>query len=169
VLNRKVDIPQLHLDAWRALLNAHAATIERAEQALEAAGLPPLSWYDVLWPLYRAPGRKLRMGELASQVVTISRSGLTRMVDRLEAAGLVRREPSPDDRRGTVVAITREGSALLRRMWPEYAKEIQRWFVEVLDDDEAARLQETLERVHAAAQRELAPGHARSQIQTASY
>jgi DNA-binding MarR family transcriptional regulator len=168
VLNRKVDIPQPHLDAWRALLNAHAATIECAEQALEAAGLPPLSWYDVLWPLHRAPGRKLRMGELASQVVTISRSGLTRLVDRLEAAGLVRREPSPDDRRGTVVAITREGSALLRRMWPEYAKEIQQWFVEVLDDDEAASLQEMLERVHAAAQRERAPGHARSQIQTAS-
>jgi hypothetical protein len=53
-------------------------------------------------------------------------------------------------------------------MWPEYAKEIQRWFVEVLDDDEAASLQEMLERVDAAAQRELAPGHARSQIQTAS-
>jgi DNA-binding MarR family transcriptional regulator len=154
VLNRKVEIPQAHLDAWRAFLNAHAATIERAERALDAAGLPPLSWYDVLWPLYRAPGRELRMGELASQVVTISRTGLTRLVDRLEAAGLVRRTPSPDDRRGTVVAITREGSALLRRMWPEYAKEIQRCFVDVLDQDEAAKLQETLQRVHAAAQRE---------------
>jgi excinuclease UvrABC ATPase subunit len=88
------------------------------------------------------------------QVVTISRTGLTRLVDRLEAAGLVRRTPSPEDRRGTAVAITREGSALLRRMWPEYAKEIQRWFVDVLDQDEAAKLQETLHRVHAAAQRE---------------
>ena len=154
MLNRKIEIPQPHLDAWRAFLNAHAATIERVERALDAAGLPPLSWYDVLWPLYRAPRRELRMGELNSQVVTISRTGLTRLVDRLEAAGLVRRTPSPEDRRGTVVAITREGSALLRRMWPEYAKEIQRCFVDVLDQDEAARLQKTLHRVHAAAQRE---------------
>jgi DNA-binding MarR family transcriptional regulator len=146
-----VEIPEQYLDAWRTFLNAHAAAVERAEQALAAAGLPPLSWYDALWPLYRATGRKLRMGELATQVVTISRSGLTRLVDRLEAAGLVRREASPDDRRGTVVAITREGSALLRRMWPVYAREIRRSFVDVLEVDEAATMREQLERVHAAA------------------
>jgi DNA-binding MarR family transcriptional regulator len=132
-------------------LSAHAATIERIEIALATAGLPPLSWYDALWPLYRASGRKLRMGELAAQVVTISRSGLTRLVDRLEAAGVVRREPSPDDRRGTVVAITRDGSALLREMWPVYAREIRHSFVDVLGDKEAAMLRGALERVHATA------------------
>src|SRR5262249_60605569 len=88
-----VDIPDPYLDAWRALLNAHAASIERTEQAFAAAGLPPLSWYDALWPLYRAPERKLRMGELSRQVVTISRSGLTRLVDRLETDGPV--QPGP--------------------------------------------------------------------------
>jgi len=118
-------------------LDAHAASIERTEQALAAAGLPPLSWYDALWSLYRAPGRKLRMGELSQQVVTISRSGLTRLVDRFEAAGLVRREASPEDRRGTVVAITREGSSLLRRMWPVYAAEIRRSFVDTLEERDA--------------------------------
>jgi DNA-binding MarR family transcriptional regulator len=149
-LAERVEIPEPYLDAWRAFLNAHAAAIERAEGALAAAGLPPLSWYDALWPLYRAPGRKLRMGELAAQVVTISRSGLTRLVDRLERAGLVRREPSPDDRRGTVVAITREGSSLLRRMWPVYAAEIRSSFVDVLEEREAVALQEALGRVGAA-------------------
>ncbi len=48
-----------------AFLNAHAALIRRVEEALATAGLPPLSWYDVLLPLYRAPDRTLRMGELA--------------------------------------------------------------------------------------------------------
>jgi DNA-binding MarR family transcriptional regulator len=147
----EAEISEPYLGAWRTFLNAHAAAIDRVEEALAGAGLPPLSWYDVLWPLHRAPGRKLRMGELSAQVVTISRSGLTRLVDRLEAAGLVRREPSPGDRRGTVVAITRAGSALLRRMWPVYAAEIQRVFVGVLDEQEAARLRDTLARVHKAA------------------
>jgi DNA-binding MarR family transcriptional regulator len=153
------DIPDPYLDAWRTFLSAHAAVIQRVEEALATAGLPPLSWYDALWPLYRAPRRRLRMGELAAQVVTISRSGLTRLVDRLEAAGLVRREASPDDRRGTVVAITREGAALLRRMWPTYAAEIRRSFVDILGEDDAAQLREALERVHAAArQADIDPG-----------
>jgi DNA-binding MarR family transcriptional regulator len=141
------EIPEPYLAAWQALLNAHAGVIGRTEQALTAAGLPPLSWYDALWPLYRAPGRKLRMGELGTQVVTIGRTGLTRLVDRLEAAGLVRREASPNDRRGIVVAITREGSALLRRMWPVYAAEIRRSLVDVLEADEALALREILARV----------------------
>lgn len=151
MVKESAEISEPYLDAWRTFLNAHAAAVDQIEQALAAAGLPPLSWYDALWPLYRAPGRKLRMGELAVQVVTISRSGLTRLVDRLVAAGLVRREPNPDDRRGTVVAITREGSALLRRMWPVYAAEVRRSFIEALDEEEAALLRETLERVHTAA------------------
>jgi DNA-binding MarR family transcriptional regulator len=151
IVSHSAEIPEPYLDAWRTFLNTHSAMTDRIEQALAARGLPPLSWYDVLWPLYRASGRKLRMGELAAQVVTISRSGLTRLVDRVAAAGHVRREPSPDDRRGTVVAITREGSALLRRMWPVYAAEIRHSFVDVLGDEEAATLRETLERVRAAA------------------
>ena len=130
------DIPEPYLRAWRAFLNTHAATIERIEQALGDAGLPPLSWYDALWPLYRAPGRKLRMGELSQEVVTLSRSGLTRLVDRLERAGLVRREPATGDRRGTVVTITREGSSALRRMWPVYAAEIRRSFVDPLEEQD---------------------------------
>jgi DNA-binding MarR family transcriptional regulator len=149
-LAKQVDIPEPYLDAWRTFLNAHAAVIDRAERALSARGLPPLSWYDALWPLYRAPGRELRMGELAAQVVTISRSGLTRLVDRLEGAGLVRREPSPGDRRGTVVAITREGSAVLRRMWPVYAAELRRSFVDVLEEQEAAAIRDALARVQRA-------------------
>lgn len=145
-----------YLDAWRALLNAHAALLERVEDALSAAGLPPLSWYDVLWPLYRAPERTLRAGELAASVVTISRSGLTRLVDRIEAAGLLRRRPSADDRRGTEIVLTKKGAAMLRRMWPVYAAEIEHSFVDVLDTEEAAALRDSLVRVHDAARPRIA-------------
>ncbi|HYZ28763.1 MAG TPA: hypothetical protein VE570_06880, partial [Thermoleophilaceae bacterium] len=54
-----------HLDAWRGVLNAHARLTAQIESALAAAGLPQLAWYDVLWALQSAPGKALRMGELA--------------------------------------------------------------------------------------------------------
>jgi DNA-binding MarR family transcriptional regulator len=125
--------------------------LDRVEEALASAGLPPLAWYDVLWPLYRSPKRTLRAGELAASVVTISRSGLTRLVDRVEAAGLLRRQPSARDRRGTEIVLTKEGAAMLRRMWPVYAAEIQRSFVDVLGNEEATALHDSLARVHEAA------------------
>jgi DNA-binding MarR family transcriptional regulator len=149
----RVEIEEPYLNAWRSFLNAHAAVLARVEDELSSAGLPPLSWYDVLWPLYRARKRTLRAGELAASVVTISRSGLTRLVDRIEAAGLLRRRPSARDRRGTEIVLTREGAAMLRRMWPVYAAEIRRSFVDVLGDDEAAALHDSLVRVHEAARR----------------
>jgi DNA-binding MarR family transcriptional regulator len=143
----KVEIEQPYLDAWRAFLAAHAALMSRVEDALTAAGLPPLSWYDVLWPLYRASERTLRMRELSASVVTISRSGLTRLVDRIEEAGLLRRQASTNDRRGTELVLTKEGAAMLRRMWPVYAAEIQHSFVDALSKEEAAALRDALSRV----------------------
>src|SRR5215211_3581047 len=74
-------IAEDHLNAWRGLLNAHARLTGRIEAELAEAGLPQLAWYDVLWALQRAPGKALRMGELA-EAVTISRSGLARLAGR---------------------------------------------------------------------------------------
>jgi DNA-binding MarR family transcriptional regulator len=104
---------------WRAFVETHASLVREIDGALAAAGLPPLTWYDVLWPLYDAPERRLRMTELAGRVV-LSRTGLTRLVDRVEAAGLVRRAPVPGDRRGTYVCLTPDGKRMLTRMWPTY-------------------------------------------------
>jgi DNA-binding MarR family transcriptional regulator len=112
------------LSAWRALLNAHARVTARIEHALAEAGLPPLSWYDVLWPLHRASRRRLRVGALAVQV-TLSRTGLTRLLDRVERDGLIRREPAPEDRRGCYIVITPAGSAVLRKMWPVYERALE--------------------------------------------
>jgi DNA-binding MarR family transcriptional regulator len=150
------DIDETRLDAWRALLNAHAAMTQRIEEGLAAADLPPLAWYDVLWSLYRAPGRMLRAGELSDSVVTISRSGLTRLVDRIEAGGMLERRISTQDRRVVEIAITGEGRRLLRRMWPVYARVLEEHWVALLGKREAAAVAATLERVHASARGESA-------------
>ena len=106
---------------WRAFLNAHARVTRAIGRDLAEAGLPDLSWYDLLWTLYRQPGRSLRVKELADEVV-LSPTAMSRFVDRVEAAGYVRREPDPDDRRALQVTLTDEGVELLRRMWPVYAR-----------------------------------------------
>jgi DNA-binding MarR family transcriptional regulator len=138
-------VEEVELATWRAFLNAHAVLIQRIEQDLRAHGLPQLSWYDVLWPLYRAKERRLRMNELAEEVV-LSRTGLVRLVDRVEAAGLLRREPVPEDGRGAYAVITDDGAATLRRMWPVYRRHIQHDFIDPLGAG-AGRLRMALERI----------------------
>jgi DNA-binding MarR family transcriptional regulator len=135
-----------HLAAWRAVLNTHARLTGEVEAALADAGLPQLAWYDVLWALYRAPGKALRMGELAD-AVTISRSGLTRLVDRIEAEGLLERRQAPTDRRAVEAAITPEGSKLLRRMWPVYEKVLRSEFESRLTRAEAKALSQALAKI----------------------
>ena len=121
------------LGAWRAFLNAHALATKRISGDLAQAGLPDLTWYDVLWTLYRADGRRLRIRELADAVV-LSSTGMTRFVDRLEAQGLVRREAVPGDRRGAYAVIAKDGIDLLRRMWPVYARGITTYFEPAVRD-----------------------------------
>lgn len=136
--------------AWRALITSNALVLEKIERALAEAELPPLGWYDVLLELFGAPDGRLRMHELARAVV-LSRSGLTRLVDRLEGAGLLRREPDPADRRGSYAAITEDGRATLRRMWPVYAAGIARHLGAHLTDEEARVISGALGRVADAA------------------
>jgi DNA-binding MarR family transcriptional regulator len=133
------------LDAWRAFLTAHAHVTRRISRDLAAAGLPDLSWYDLLWALYTQPERRLRVNELAREVV-LSPTAMSRFVDRVEAAGYVRREPDPHDRRALRVAITESGIELLRRMWPVYERGIERHFAAHLGRS-APRLQAMLRRM----------------------
>ena len=115
------------LSVWRAFLNTHARVTRAIGRDLADAGLPDLGWYDLLWTLYRQPGRSLRVKELAGEVV-LSPTAMSRFVDRVEKAGCVRREPDPDDRRALQVTLTDEGVELLRKMWPVYAEGIERHF-----------------------------------------
>jgi DNA-binding MarR family transcriptional regulator len=145
------DLPPAHLDAWRGVLNAHATVTREVERRLAAAELPSLSWYDVLWALRRAPGHSLRMLELARAVVTISPSGLTRLVDRIEAEGLLVRQPCATDRRGYEAALTPQGTAMLRKMWPVYAGVLEEYLVPGLDESEARAVAAGLGRVSDSA------------------
>ena len=142
-------LAQSREDAWRALITAHAAAVERIERGLLEAGLPPLSWYDVLLELSASPGCRLRMHELARAVV-LSRSGLTRLVDRLEKSGLLRREPDPEDGRGSFAVLTDEGARMREKMWPVYAKGIAEHFGAHVSEEEAEILTRALGRVRAA-------------------
>src|SRR5580765_5546102 len=85
------------LGAWRAFLTAHALITRRIGSDLAAAGLPDLSWYDLLWALYRHPDRRMKVSELADAVV-LSPTAMSRFVDRVEREGYVRREAVPGDR-----------------------------------------------------------------------
>jgi DNA-binding MarR family transcriptional regulator len=141
-----LDMPELddeQLAVWRAFLNAHARVTRAIGRDLAKAGLPDLGWYDLLWTLYRRPGRSLRVKELAEEVV-LSPTAMSRFVDRVEAAGCVRREPDPADRRALQVTLTDEGVELLRRMWPVYAQGIERYFAAHLG---GGSLREMLERI----------------------
>jgi DNA-binding MarR family transcriptional regulator len=133
------------LDAWRALLRGQALVLEQVERELAAAGLPPLGWYDVLTELDKAGGR-LRIHELADAVV-LSRSGLSRLLDRLESAGLLRREPCEGDRRGAYAAITPEGRSKLAEMWPVYERSLVEHFAPALSASRARVLRDALGQV----------------------
>lgn len=136
-----------HHMAMRAILQGHAALIERMEREVSAQGGVSLDSYDVMLALHNAPGGRLKMGELASHVV-LSRSGLTRLMDRMEAAGWVARELAAGDRRSFEAFLTSQGEAAFRETWPFYARAIARALAP-LSEDEARQLTEMLDRVRA--------------------
>ena len=114
------------LDAWRTIVRVQARVAARAEDALADAGLPLLVWHDVLRTLQDVECG-IRMFEVADAIV-MSRSGLTRLIDRLEEGGLVERRECPSDRRGNFLAITDQGRETLGRMWTVYEDVIRQEF-----------------------------------------
>lgn len=144
--------PDAAPSAWPAFLTAYAVLIGEVERRFKQARLPGLAWYDVLWVLERAPRRRLRMHEMADAVV-ITRSNLTRLIDRLEVEGLVARARSPDDRRGAFAVLTASGQQMRKRMWPVYAAAIDELFDRHLSDAERLSLRSVLLRMLAAAPR----------------
>ena len=127
------------ISAWRGLLTIHTKVVSKVEARLAEAGLPTLTWYDVLIVLYEAPEHRLRMSDLAEGVL-LSRSGLTRLVDRLESEGHLRREACATDKRGWHVTLTEKGLALLRTVWPVYGAALQEEFFSRLAPGDAETL-----------------------------
>lgn len=110
---------------WRAVLLAQDRVARALERDLTAAGVLPLSWYDVLVELHAEASGQLRMQELAARVV-LSRTRVSRLVGELEAAGLVERRSDPGDGRAALATITRAGRAAVRRTAPVYTGAIER-------------------------------------------
>jgi DNA-binding MarR family transcriptional regulator len=130
---RRPAADELH--AWRSFLRAHATVVRRLEADLVAAHGLPLAVYDVLVQLVEAPGHRLRMTELAGRVL-LSRSGLTRLVDRMVRDGCVRREPDPQDARGVLAVLTDAGFERLKEASPTHLDGITRYVVDRLSAEQ---------------------------------
>src|SRR5436190_3204436 len=133
------------LEAWSALLRAHATLIRRLDTDLERETGLALADFDVLAQLAEAHG-ELRVTELADRAL-ISRSGMFRRVARLVDEGLVRRDKAGTDARGVAVALTEPGIARLAETAPVHARGISKLFVARLDDEELTLLERALDKV----------------------
>jgi MarR family 2-MHQ and catechol resistance regulon transcriptional repressor len=127
-------------------VESHAGFLGTLEKQLAAGCDLSVQWFEVLMRLVRTPGHRLRMSDLAAQT-TLSASGLTRAVDRLEAEGLVRREACPSDRRGAFAVLTDAGQARITAAVPVHVAQLRAIFDELYTDAELTTFTELLHRL----------------------
>jgi DNA-binding MarR family transcriptional regulator len=132
-------------EAWKAFLRAQSGLIRTLDRELMAEQGLPITFFDVLAQL-SAAGGQLRMSELADAVL-LSRSGVTRLVDRMERDGLVRREQCETDRRASYATLTPEGKRAFKRAKPVHLRGIAEHFARHLGDEEAKTLAAALGRM----------------------
>lgn len=130
---------------WRVFLETAYALIDILDAELQSERGITLRWYDALVQLEEAE-RAVRMNELADRIL-FSKSGLTRVIDRMEEAGLVRRERSATDRRVVNVVITERGLEALQEARAVHRRGILEHFAQHLDDPELSALADSLEKV----------------------
>ncbi|MCG5444493.1 MarR family transcriptional regulator [Micromonospora sp. NIE79] len=131
---------------WRAYLTASRVLMDTLDRELQREAGMPHAYYEILVQLSEAPGRQLRMSQLA-QAAGSSRSRLSHAVARLEAAGWVRREDCPTDRRGQIALLTDEGFATLAAAAPGHVEGVRRHLFDALSPaqvDQLRRISETL-------------------------
>ena len=134
------------IGAWRSFLTAHARVTRRLDEELQAAHNLSLAEYDALLQIAHAPGRRVRMNVLAERVI-LSRSGITRLVDRLEADGSVTRVACATDARGQEAVLTDAGLERLRTAATTHLDGVRRLFLGKLDSAELDGLEASLGRV----------------------
>ena len=137
------------LGAWRGFLRAHAELVRALDAELRKRHDLPLAWYDVLVVLDEAPARMLRLAELSASVL-LTPSGITRLVDRMAAAGLVRRERCDSDRRGYFAVATDEGLARLGEARQTHRAGVRRLFLDAFAAEELTTLRSFWERLPAS-------------------
>jgi len=139
-------LDEVELRAWRGLLRAHALLVKRLDAELESAHGLPLTSYEVLLHLAKAEGCKMRMCDVAESVL-LSRSGLTRLVDRLERDGFVERVSCADDARGAYARLTDAGRSKLEAASSTHLEGIRQHFLAHFEPSELGVLAEAWERV----------------------
>jgi DNA-binding MarR family transcriptional regulator len=134
------------LDVWRTFLQAHARLFRRLDDELRQEHGLSLPEYEALMHIGRAPGRRLRMSQLAQQVL-LSKSGVTRLIDRLVADGFVERSTCSSDARGAEAVITAAGLERLRAAADTHLGGIDRYFVSALTAEELGIIARTMQSV----------------------
>jgi DNA-binding MarR family transcriptional regulator len=121
--------------AWYGNLQATMRSLQRIEREVEASTGLPIASVEMLFNLFHEDDGRMRMNELA-ETLLVSRGGATRLVARLEEAGLVERVIPPDDRRATYAVLTPEGYAMLDRLTPVFKQAVETHYLAKLDDSE---------------------------------
>jgi DNA-binding MarR family transcriptional regulator len=140
------ELTPAELGAWRGLLRVHAALTRELDAELARTHDLQLSSYEVLIHLRSAPDRRCRMSDLAERAL-LSRSGMTRLVDRLEREGLLVRDSCSDDGRGLFAVLTDAGEELLARARPTHLAGVRERFLRHFDAGELALIGAAWERV----------------------
>ncbi|MCC3290617.1 MULTISPECIES: MarR family winged helix-turn-helix transcriptional regulator [unclassified Arthrobacter] len=135
-------------EAWESLFRVQVGVMRRLQRDPEFRELT-MREYDVLFNLTRCPGGWIRLNELNEHLL-ISQPSLSRMVDRLEARGLVQRRPAEQDQRGVELSLTEEGRAVQRRLGRIHVRGIHELLTPALDNTELARLKELTDKVLAS-------------------
>ncbi|MBD9374381.1 winged helix-turn-helix transcriptional regulator [Rhizobium sp. ARZ01] len=146
-MSKRTNLPSAEVTrAWINLMRAQRSLLTAIENDLRSAGQPPLGWYDVLWELDRAGDGRLRPYEIEERTL-LAQYNLSRLIDRLEREGLVKRETFDQDGRGRWVVITEKGRSVRAAMWDIYGRSIQAHIGERLGEDKAAMLAALLSRL----------------------
>src|SRR4051794_20532722 len=140
------ELTEAELGVWRGFLRVHAALAKELDAELDRAHGIPLTSYEVLINLQSSPDRRLRMAALADRAL-LSRSGMTRLVDRLERQGLLVRDTCASDARGCFAVLTDAGEALLARARPTHLEGVRAKFLAHLDGEDFERLSELWEKM----------------------
>jgi DNA-binding MarR family transcriptional regulator len=131
---------------WVGMLRVHHLVVDQLDAILQAKHHIPLSSYEALLHLSFQPEQRMRLSALAASVV-LTQSGISRLTDRLEKAGLVRREPSPGDGRGAFAALTEDGRVLVHEAEATHLAAVRAYFLDYLTAEEGATLAQVWERL----------------------
>jgi DNA-binding MarR family transcriptional regulator len=137
------SLTEAHVSAWARVVRVSERVLQAVEEELKSAGLPPLSWYDLLLELRRGGPGGLRPYQLQSAML-ISQYNMSRLIDRIAKAGHVERLSCDADGRGQIIRITPHGKALQRKMWPIYRAVLEREFASKIAEGDAQRLAKLL-------------------------